>query len=41
MSGCVPLQIRRPDSLSFTILALSADVEGSLSSSNYFSANGI
>ena len=39
--GCEPLQIRRSDSLSFAILALTADVEGSLSNSNYFSANGI
>ena len=29
MSGCEPLQIRRSDSLSFAILALTADVDGS------------
>ena len=36
MSGCEPFQIRRSDSLSFAILALTADIEGSLSNSNYF-----
>lgn len=40
-SDCEPLQIRRSDSLSFTILALTADVEGSFNNRNYFSANGI